>query len=842
MGTSTSVFDATNGRLKSLTHKDSAGQAEVEYGFEYDALSRIKAVPEARPQANTVTGRPYNYDLTDQTTKAGGRETFFAANGTRTGGGYSTAADNRLTADPLFTYEYDAEGNRTSRTALAASNNGVYAIADAPTTTGGSWTPSSAGYGGGQSVGVWSYFSAATATWQVADLPAGTFDVYATWSALGASGASAARFSVESVDTVLGSTSQALSGPVNFQSAPNADLRHANTNWAKIGSVTSTGDRLVTVTLSTSTTESVFDRVAADAILIRATKLDLAKTTYEWDHQNRLTKVTNLSTTFPEQGPAVSFTPTNTTSYAYDVLGRRAAVTYDKTDPEDTSGEFHTVSIHDGSQVVWTERSSSREGTSSNTQALLWAPGTDQLLAIQQRLAVGTLRLPVWTLTDHQGTVKDYLVVLAANTASDLFLTRQYSAFGTPLRPTYYASDPSLPQLITDIGGTSGFFYVGQEYDATTGLQYSRARYYDPVSSEFISQDPLGFAGGDTNLYRRDRNQSVSARPRDRNWSEWALANAAAAASFAINPAPTIMNAGYELFVKDSATVWGNTAGMSLASRVATTAGFFLADVTGVRGVDDFFHTHDAADGHVQSRFEQWADGVFGAIGVGGTIFGGVAAAKVAQTLGVKGTVTAGAAYARATVARVGTGARGMVDDVLRAGKNAGSPKGGLPGFGIAGSARGLERGVPSPAVGEFYESVASSSSFKLKLGIANRVSKGNAVGVDNILNQLGSNTKFREVSGLGLSRIDPLRNGQFAIRGRVGGHLARETAEHELLHLAQFLRDQGLASRARTFTWAQRQPFEVVPALVGSPTFVFGSVGGGLAIGGGVWYVVSGD
>ena len=134
------------------------------------------------------------------------------------------------------------------------------------------------------------------------------------------------------------------------------------------------------------------------------------------------------------------------------------------------------------------------------------------------------------------------------------------------------------------------------------------------------------------------------------------------------------MNAGYELFVKDSATVWGNTAGMSLASRVATTAGFFLADVTGVRGVDDFFHTHDAADGHVQSRFEQWADGALGVIGVGGTIFGGVAAAKVAQTLGVKGTVTAGAAYARATVARVGTGARGMVDDVLRAGKNAIAP------------------------------------------------------------------------------------------------------------------------------------------------------------------------
>jgi hypothetical protein len=90
--------------------------------------------------------------------------------------------------------------------------------------------------------------------------------------------------------------------------------------------------------------------------------------------------------------------------------------------------------------------------------------------------------------------------------------------------------------------------------------------------------------------------------------------------------------------------------------------------------VDDFFHTHDAADGHVQSRFEQWADGLLGAIGVVGTAVGAGAAAKTVQTLGVNGTVAAGAAYARATAARVGTGARGLIDDVLRAGKNASGP------------------------------------------------------------------------------------------------------------------------------------------------------------------------
>ncbi|MFN7812341.1 MAG: RHS repeat-associated core domain-containing protein, partial [Planctomycetia bacterium] len=59
--------------------------------------------------------------------------------------------------------------------------------------------------------------------------------------------------------------------------------------------------------------------------------------------------------------------------------------------------------------------------------------------------------------------------------------------------------------------GPSGFFYVGQEYDAETGLQYSRARYYDPRSREFIGQDPLAFTAGDTNLYRRVGNSPVNA-------------------------------------------------------------------------------------------------------------------------------------------------------------------------------------------------------------------------------------------------------------------------------------------------------------------------------------------
>jgi RHS repeat-associated protein len=42
--------------------------------------------------------------------------------------------------------------------------------------------------------------------------------------------------------------------------------------------------------------------------------------------------------------------------------------------------------------------------------------------------------------------------------------------------------------------------YTGREWDPETGLYYYRARYYDPKVGRFISEDPIGFAGG-VNFY-----------------------------------------------------------------------------------------------------------------------------------------------------------------------------------------------------------------------------------------------------------------------------------------------------------------------------------------------------
>jgi len=55
---------------------------------------------------------------------------------------------------------------------------------------------------------------------------------------------------------------------------------------------------------------------------------------------------------------------------------------------------------------------------------------------------------------------------------------------------------------------TNTFQFSGRENDGT-GLYYMRARYYSPALQRFISQDPIGFAGG-INLYAYAADNPVS--------------------------------------------------------------------------------------------------------------------------------------------------------------------------------------------------------------------------------------------------------------------------------------------------------------------------------------------
>jgi RHS repeat-associated protein len=69
-----------------------------------------------------------------------------------------------------------------------------------------------------------------------------------------------------------------------------------------------------------------------------------------------------------------------------------------------------------------------------------------------------------------------------------------YRAWGNTLRTEQAAVESAEPIY-------RPLRYQGQYFDAETGLHYNRFRYYDPDAGRFVSQDPIGLAGG-VNLYQ----------------------------------------------------------------------------------------------------------------------------------------------------------------------------------------------------------------------------------------------------------------------------------------------------------------------------------------------------
>lgn len=83
-------------------------------------------------------------------------------------------------------------------------------------------------------------------------------------------------------------------------------------------------------------------------------------------------------------------------------------------------------------------------------------------------------------LSDHLGSTT--ALVDSAGTITD---QNSYDSFGNP----------------TNANFASRYQFTGREFDSFSGLYYYRARWYDSQLGRFISEDPIGFRGGDINLY-----------------------------------------------------------------------------------------------------------------------------------------------------------------------------------------------------------------------------------------------------------------------------------------------------------------------------------------------------
>jgi RHS repeat-associated protein len=119
----------------------------------------------------------------------------------------------------------------------------------------------------------------------------------------------------------------------------------------------------------------------------------------------------------------------------------------------------------------------------------LWGDRVDQQLA---RVDLGPAT-PYWTLQDRLGSIRDVINISGA-VVDDI----KYDAFGNITAET-------------DATHRGWYAYTGREYDTETNLQYNHARWYDATMGRWITQDPLGFDAGDSNLYRYVNNAPTNA-------------------------------------------------------------------------------------------------------------------------------------------------------------------------------------------------------------------------------------------------------------------------------------------------------------------------------------------
>ncbi|MCD9127655.1 RHS repeat-associated core domain-containing protein [Luteimonas fraxinea] len=166
---------------------------------------------------------------------------------------------------------------------------------------------------------------------------------------------------------------------------------------------------------------------------------------YVWNPRNQLVAVKEGGTTIAR--------------FAYDSIGRR----YEKTE----RGEV-TAYLYDGLDPV-------QEVQDGQVIPVLTGQGVDQ------RLARGSGSQRHFYLSDALGSTR-----ALADIDGSILQTYDYDPYGV--------THP------TNQGVENPYRYTGREQDES-GLYYYRARYYSPELGRFISEDPIGMAGGDINFY-----------------------------------------------------------------------------------------------------------------------------------------------------------------------------------------------------------------------------------------------------------------------------------------------------------------------------------------------------
>ncbi|HZZ79558.1 MAG TPA: RHS repeat-associated core domain-containing protein [Gemmataceae bacterium] len=216
------------------------------------------------------------------------------------------------------------------------------------------------------------------------------------------------------------------------------------------------------------------------------------KWTYAFNNANELTEVKHFNT---------SGVLAETVDYKYDVFGEEIERDVTPTGSGTTTTKFAVNGWNPALPAPIGNENFSTWAVLNAANVLqtreIFGDQVDQALARIDQTGASDPSGVYFTLSDRQGSVRD-----VADSSGTVVDTIAYDGFGNikagELDPTY----------------RGWYAYTGRAFDNEIKLQNNHARWYDATAGRWISQDPLGFDAGDSNLYRYVNNRpTVGADP-----------------------------------------------------------------------------------------------------------------------------------------------------------------------------------------------------------------------------------------------------------------------------------------------------------------------------------------
>jgi RHS repeat-associated protein len=207
---------------------------------------------------------------------------------------------------------------------------------------------------------------------------------------------------------------------------------------------------------------------------------------YEWDHRNRLSKIT-----FKDSSGNVL----KTVQRSYDAFDRWIRRVVDPDGPGPAAA-VDTFFAHEGSSINPVLQFAGPAAANLDRR-YLWSNHVDEILADEDVNSLTQAGNVLWLHTNHLGTATDLADFDEAAGMTAIANHRVYNGFGSLTSESHATVD-----LL--------FGFTGRLSDDTTGLQNNWHRWYDAAIGQWYSEDPIGFGGGDVNLKQYVQNDPVN--------------------------------------------------------------------------------------------------------------------------------------------------------------------------------------------------------------------------------------------------------------------------------------------------------------------------------------------